>query len=66
MVRPFLPGERAVFGMEIRHYARRTDLPEPLWNPMLQVTAADAKREDIIASTEDMTDGITKYLADQR
>jgi hypothetical protein len=66
MVRPILPGERAVFGMEIRHYARRTDVPEPLWSPMLQVTAADAKREDIIASTETMTDRVTKYLADQR
>jgi hypothetical protein len=66
MVRPFLPGERAVFGTAIRHYATRTDIPEPLWSPMLQVTAADATREDIIASTEMMTDGVTKYLADQR
>jgi hypothetical protein len=62
-VRPVLPGERAVFGMEIRHYARRTDVPEPLWSPMLQITPADATREDIIASTETMTDGVTKYLA---
>jgi hypothetical protein len=66
MVRPILPGERAVFGVEIRHYARRADVPEPLWSPMLQVAAAEAKREDIIASTEAMTDGITQYLADQR
>jgi hypothetical protein len=66
MVRPVLPGERAVFGMEIRHYARRADVPESLWGPMLQVTAADAKREDIIASTESMTGGITTYLTDPR
>jgi hypothetical protein len=66
MVRPVLPGERAVFGMEIRHYARRADVAEPLWSPMLQVTAADAKREDIIASTETLTDGVTAYLAGQR
>jgi hypothetical protein len=63
MVRPILPGERAVFGMEIRHYGRRTGLPEPLWSPMLQVTAASATRDDIIASTETMTDSITKHLA---
>ena len=63
MVRPMLPGERAVFGMEIRHYARRADVPEPLWSPMLQVTAADATREDIIASTETMTGSITNHLA---
>jgi hypothetical protein len=66
MVRPLLPGERAVFGMEIRHYARLADVPEPLWSPMLQVTAADAKREDIIASTETLTDNVTAYLTGQR
>lgn len=63
MVRPILPGERAVFGMEIRHYGRRTGLPEALWSSMLQVTAPGATREDIIASTETMTDSITKHLA---
>ena len=63
MVRPLLPGERAVFGMEIRHYARRTRVPEPLWSSMLQITAADAKRDDIIASTETMTESVTRYLA---
>jgi len=66
MVRPLVPGERTVFEMEIRHYARRADVPEPLWSPMLQVTAADAKREDIIAATETLTDGVTAYLAGQR
>jgi len=66
MVRPILPGEGAVFGMEIRHYAGRADVPAPLWSPMLQPTAADAKREDIIASTETMTEHVTTYLAGQR
>ena len=63
MIRPMLPGELAVFGMEIRHYGKRTGVPEPLWSPMLQVTAVDAKRQDIIVSTQAMTDGVTKYLA---
>lgn len=66
MVRPVLPGERAVFGMEIRHYARKADIPEPLWRPMLQITAADAKREDIIAATETMTESLTSFLTNQR
>ena len=66
MVRPVLPGERAVFGMEIRHYARRTDVPEALWSPMLQITSADATREAIIASTEALTDGVTAYLSGGR
>ena len=64
MVRPMLPGERAVFGTEIRYYATRASVPEPLWSSMLQVTPADAKRDDIIASTEAMTEGLTKFFAD--
>jgi hypothetical protein len=62
MVKPNLPGERAVFGMELRHYGRRAGVPEQLWSPMVQATAADAKRDDIIASLEAMTDSVTKYL----
>lgn len=63
MVRPILPGERAVFGTEIRHYGRRAGVPESVWSPMLQVTAVDATREDIIESTQAATDTVTKYLA---
>ncbi len=66
MIRPVLPGERTVFEMEIRHHAMRADVPASLWSPMLQVTAADAKREDIIKSTETLTDGVTAYLTGQR
>jgi len=66
MVRPLLPGERTVFESEIRHHAMRADVPAPLWSPMLQLTATDAKREDIIKSTETLTDGVTAYLAGQR
>ena len=66
MVRPILPGERAVFGMEIRHHAMRADVPAPLWSPMLELTAADAKRDDIIAATEALTDAVTTYLTGQR
>jgi hypothetical protein len=63
MVRPLVPGALTVFGMEIRHYARRANVPEPLWSPMLRVTAADAPRDEIISSTEAMTDSLTKYLS---
>ena len=62
MVRPLLPGERTVFGMEIRHHAMRADIPAPLWNPMLQPTDAGATREDIIARTQTLTDDVTTYL----
>jgi len=62
MVRPLLPGEPTVFRMEIRHHATRADLPAELWNPMLQPPPADAAREDIIAATQRLTDGVMTYL----
>jgi hypothetical protein len=64
MIRPALPGERAVFAMEIRHHARRAAVPEPLWSPMLQRVAADAKSEDVMAQMTTLTDGVTTYLTD--
>jgi hypothetical protein len=64
MVRPALPGERAVFAMEIRHHARRAGLPEPLWSPMLQRVPADAKFDDVVAQTTALTNGVTTHLTD--
>ncbi len=65
MVRPVLPGERAVFAVEIRYHALRADVPEPLWNPMLQRLPANAKREEVLAEMAALTDGVTTYLAGQ-
>ena len=65
MVRPSLPGERAVFAMEIRHHALRADVPEPLWNPMLQRTPANSTPDEVIAQTTTLTEGVTTYLAGQ-
>ena len=64
MVRPALPGDRAVFAMEIRHHALRAGLPEPLWSPMLQRVPADAKFDDIVAQMTALTNGVTTYLTD--
>ena len=64
IVRPVLPGERAVFAMEIRHHARRAEVPEALWSPMLQRLPADAKAEDVRAEMTTLTNGVTTYLAE--
>jgi hypothetical protein len=64
MIRPALPGERAVFAMEIRHHALRAGVPEPLWSPMLQRIPADAKFDDVITQMTALTNGITAYLTD--
>jgi hypothetical protein len=64
MIRPALPGERAVFAMEIRHHARHAEVPEPLWSPMMQRVPADAKSEDVITEMTTLTNGVTTYLTD--
>jgi hypothetical protein len=63
MVRPALPGERAVFAMEIRHHAMRAGVPEPLWNPMLQRTPANARADDVIAEMTRLTNAVTAHLS---
>ena len=64
VVRPVLPGERAVFALEIRHHARRAEVPEPLWSPMMQRLPADAKAEDVTNQMTILTNGVTTYLAE--
>lgn len=66
MVRPSLPGERAVFAMEIRYHALRADVPERLWSPMLQRIPADSKPEEVLAQMTTLTGGVTTYLATSR
>jgi hypothetical protein len=66
MVRPVLPGERAVFALEIRHHAMRAGVPEPLWSPMLARTPGNAKPDDIVTQMETLTNGVSTYLAGQR
>ena len=65
MVRPSLPGERAIFAAEIRHHARGM-LPEELWQPMIEGTKASASREEISRADAALTEGLTKYLGGQR
>ena len=66
VVRPVLPGERAVFAMEIRYHAQQAEMPEPLWSPMLQRTPANATSDEIIAQTTALTNGVTTHLVGQR
>ena len=62
VVRPALPGERAVFAMEIRHHSRRAGVPEPLWEPMLQRLPSNASREEVTGQMAALTEGVTIYL----
>jgi len=63
VVRLSLPGEPAVFAVEIRYHAPRAEVPEPLWSPMMQGLPADAKAEEVMNRTTTLTNGVTTYLA---
>jgi hypothetical protein len=60
-VRVMLPGTRATYEAEIRHYARRAALPEHLWRPMVEPPpAADGAAR--VANDQAATAGVTAYL----
>jgi hypothetical protein len=63
VVRSALPGERAVFALEISHYAQRAGLPDSLWRPMMDPTPSEATTDELQAATAALTDGVTRYLA---
>ena len=66
MVRPSLPGERAVFTAEINYYARQAGLPAPLWQPMLERTRRDATSDEIMTETNSLTSNVTANLMAER
>lgn len=65
MIRPALPGQRAVFALEIRYHALRAEVPEALWSPMLQRSAANVKPDQIAAQMSTLTADVTTYLSAQ-
>jgi hypothetical protein len=66
LVRPSLPGERALFAAEIRHYAMLAGLPLETWAPLSEVTPVKASPSEINAQSADLTQKIGAYLAARR
>jgi len=64
VVRLSLPGERAVFAMEIRYHAPRAEVPEALWSPMIQRLPANTEAKDVVAQMTTLTNGVATYLAE--
>ena len=64
VVRLSLPGERAVFAMEIRYHAPRAQVPEALWSPMIQRLPANAEAKDVVAQMTTLTNGVATYLGE--
>lgn len=63
-VRVVLGDRQATYDAEIRHYARKAALPEPLWQPLLEPPRA-ADGAERAANNEAVTAGVTKYLMTQ-
>jgi hypothetical protein len=66
LVRASLPGERALFAAEIRHYAQRAGLPATLWSPLIEPTPARASATAINQESEALTKGVSAHLGRSR
>ncbi len=65
LVRPFVPGERAIFAAELRYHAVRAKLDSSLWQSMTEGTQTSASREEIFRADAAVTEKLTKYLGGQ-
>jgi hypothetical protein len=62
LVRPSVPGERAIFGAEIRHHALEAGLPPPLWTPMVERAPRGAPASQIAEASMALTQRVTDAL----
>jgi hypothetical protein len=62
LVRAALPGEANIMAVEITYYARRLEIPETLWRPMVDPTPADASGDALATEADAATDRIIRYL----
>ena len=62
LVRAALPGEPNIMAVEITYYARRLEIPEALWRPMVDPTPADATGDTLATEADAATDRIIRYL----
>lgn len=62
VVRMALPGRPAVFRVEIRHYARQIPVPEALWRPMLEPSAAPAGSAELEAEMAAVSAQLVAFL----
>jgi hypothetical protein len=62
VTRTVTQGERGVFAVEIRHHARKLNLPEPLWSPLTRRTPADQTSEALADEGQALTNAMIEYL----
>jgi len=62
LVRPSLPGERAVFAPEIGYHAERASLPPELWRPMVEATPSGASFQELAEGSIALTQRVAGRL----
>jgi hypothetical protein len=61
-----LPDERAPYAPELRHYALASELPLPLWQPMLDPPAGTRVRDTYKAIERHLTDEAERAISTAR
>lgn len=62
LVRPSLPGERAVFAPEIGYHAERASLPPDVWRPLVEATPSGASFRELAEGSMALTQRVTTQL----
>ena len=62
LVRAALPGEPNIFAREIGYYARRVEVPESIWQPMVARTPSNASSDALATEADAATGRVTAYL----
>jgi hypothetical protein len=62
LVRPSLPGTRAIFAPEISYHAERAFLPRELWQPMIEATPSGASFQELAEDSIALTQRVTGHL----
>jgi hypothetical protein len=62
LVRPMVPGERALFAAEIGHHAKLASLAREVWQPLVEATRADDSYQEIAEDAMMRTQRVTGRL----
>lgn len=65
-LRVAIPGQRSAYSIEIEHHARKADVPDRLWTPVLAATPSNATTEALAADTNALSMAITEHLTRTR
>ena len=62
LVRPMVPGERALFAAEIEHHAKLASLPREVWQPLVEATPSGGSYREIAEDAMVRTQRVTGRL----